>query len=50
MRSVTVIGIGETKFGKFPETSLKDLILEADTKAIADAGNCIEWDRYVKKY
>lgn len=38
MRSVSVVGIGETKFGRFPETSLKNLILEAGTKAIADAG------------
>jgi acetyl-CoA C-acetyltransferase len=38
MRSVSVVGIGETKFGRFPETSLKDLILEAGTKVIADAG------------
>lgn len=38
MRSVSVVGIGETKFGRFPETSLKDLILEAGTKAVADAG------------
>jgi len=38
MRSVSVVGIGETKFGRFPETSLKELILEAGTKAIADAG------------
>ncbi len=38
MRSVSVVGIGETRFGRFPETSLKDLILEAGAKAIADAG------------
>ncbi len=38
MRSVSVVGIGETKFGRFPETSLKDLILEAGTKAVADTG------------
>ncbi len=38
MRSVSVVGIGETKFGRFRETSMKDLILEAGTKAIADAG------------
>jgi acetyl-CoA C-acetyltransferase len=38
MRSVSVVGIGETKFGRFPEKSLRDLILEAGTKAIADAG------------
>ncbi|ABQ28497.1 thiolase domain-containing protein [Geotalea uraniireducens] len=38
MRSVSVIGIGETKFGRFPERSLKDLILEAGAKAIDDSG------------
>ncbi|MDD2736796.1 MAG: thiolase domain-containing protein [Desulfuromonadaceae bacterium] len=38
MRSVSVVGIGETRFGRFPETSLKELILEAGTKAIANAG------------
>ena len=38
MRSVSVIGIGETRIGRFPERSLRDLILEAGGKAIADAG------------
>lgn len=38
MRSVSVIGIGETKMGRFPEKSLRDLILEAGEKAIVDAG------------
>jgi acetyl-CoA C-acetyltransferase len=38
MRSVSVIGIGETKMGRFPERSLRDLILEAGEKAIVDAG------------
>jgi acetyl-CoA C-acetyltransferase len=38
MRSVSVIGIGETKIGRFPERSLRELILEAGTKAIDDAG------------
>src|SRR3974390_197503 len=38
MRSVSVIGIGETRMGRFPERSLRDLILEAGEKAIADAG------------
>ena len=38
MRSVSVIGIGETKMGKLPEKSLRDLIREAGSKAIADAG------------
>ncbi len=38
MRSVSVIGIGETRFGRFPERSLRDLILEAGTKALDDAG------------
>jgi acetyl-CoA C-acetyltransferase len=38
MRSVSVIGIGETKMGKLPNMSLKDLIREAGNKAIEDAG------------
>jgi acetyl-CoA C-acetyltransferase len=38
MRSVSVIGIGETKMGRFPERSIKDLILEAGEKAINDSG------------
>ena len=38
MRSVSVIGIGETKIGRFPERSLRDLILEAGGKALDDAG------------
>lgn len=37
MRSVSVIGIGETKMGKFPDKSLRDLILEAGTKALEDS-------------
>jgi len=38
MRSVSVIGIGETKMGRFPDKSLRDLIQEAGEKAILDAG------------
>lgn len=38
MRSVSVIGIGETKMGKHPNRSLRDLIAEAGNKAIVDAG------------
>ncbi|MHC1760032.1 MAG: thiolase domain-containing protein [Negativicutes bacterium] len=38
MRSVSVIGVGETKFGKLPDKSLRDLINEAGKKAIQDAG------------
>lgn len=38
MRSVSVIGIGETKMGRLPNLSLKDLIQEAGNKAIEDAG------------
>jgi acetyl-CoA C-acetyltransferase len=37
MRSVSVVGIGETKMGKYPEKSLRDLILEAGTKALKDS-------------
>ena len=38
MRKVSVIGIGETKMGRLPDRSLRDLIQEAGNKAIADAG------------
>jgi len=35
--SVYVHGVGMTKFGKFPETSLKDMLLQASVEAIKDA-------------
>lgn len=38
MRNVSVIGVGETKMGSFPDKSLRDLIKEAGSKAIEDAG------------
>ena len=38
MRSVSVIGIGETKMGKLVGQSIKDLIADAGNKAILDAG------------
>lgn len=38
MRSVSVLGIGETKMGRYPNRSLKDLILEAGSNAINDSG------------
>ena len=38
MRSISVIGIGQTKFGRFPDHTLRDLIDEAGHAAIADAG------------
>ena len=38
MRKVAVIGIGETKMGKLPDKSLRELILEAGTRALSDAG------------
>jgi acetyl-CoA C-acetyltransferase len=38
MRCVSVIGIGETKMGRFPARSLTDMILSAGNAAIADAG------------
>ncbi|PKM88957.1 MAG: acetyl-CoA acetyltransferase [Firmicutes bacterium HGW-Firmicutes-12] len=37
MRSVSVIGIGETKMGRLKTQTLKDLIKEAGNKAIKDA-------------
>jgi len=48
MRSVSVLGIGETKMGKLPDKSLRDLIKEAGTKALADAG--IEKDQIQALY
>jgi len=38
MRSVSVVGIGETKMGKLPDKSLRDLIKTAGTRALDDAG------------
>lgn len=38
MRGVSVIGIGETKMGKLPDKSLREMIKEAGTKAIFDSG------------
>jgi len=38
MRRAAVIGVGETKMGKHPGRSLRDLVLEAGGKALADAG------------
>jgi acetyl-CoA C-acetyltransferase len=37
MRSVSVIGIGSTKFGKLTGRTIKDLAVEASVQAIADA-------------
>lgn len=48
MRSVSVMGIGETKFGKLEAYSLRDLIKEAGEKAIKDAG--ISKDRIQSLY
>jgi len=38
MRDVAVIGVGMTRFGKFLEKGIKDLVREAVQKAISDAG------------
>jgi len=38
MRKVAIIGVGMTKFGKFPETSFEDLGREAIISTIRDAG------------
>jgi acetyl-CoA acetyltransferase len=38
MRQVAVIGIGMTRFGKFLEKGIKDLVRESVEKAISDAG------------
>ncbi len=38
MRDVAVIGVGMTRFGKYPDKGIKDLVREATETAIADAG------------
>jgi acetyl-CoA acetyltransferase len=38
MRSVAVLGIGETKMGRLGERTLSDMIREAGDKAVEDAG------------
>lgn len=38
MRSVSILGIGEIPMGKYPDRSLRQMILEAGTAAIQDAG------------
>ncbi len=38
MRDVAVVGVGMTRFGKFPEISIKDLVRDAVDDAIGHAG------------
>ena len=38
MREVAVIGVGMVRFGKLPDKGIKDLVREAATAAMADAG------------
>jgi acetyl-CoA acetyltransferase len=38
MRDVAVVGVGMTRFGKWPEKGIKDLVREATEAAIKDAG------------
>lgn len=38
MRDVAVIGIGMTRFGKFPDRTIKDLVREAVLDALNDSG------------
>ena len=38
MRDVAVLGVGMTRFGKLPDKGIKDLVREAATAAIGDAG------------
>ncbi|MBI4590476.1 MAG: thiolase family protein [Candidatus Rokubacteria bacterium] len=38
MREVVVLGVGMHRFGKFPETSLRELAGEAGRRALKDAG------------
>lgn len=38
MRSVSIVGIGETRMGKYPDRTLREMIREAGTGALQDAG------------
>lgn len=38
MRDVAIIGVGMTRFGKYPDKGIKDLVREAATAALEDAG------------
>ena len=38
MRDVAVIGVGMTRFGKFPDRGIKDLVREAVLEAVKDSG------------
>ncbi len=38
MRDVAVVGVGMTRFGRYPEKGIKDLVREATEKALEDAG------------
>ena len=60
MKKVAVIGIGMTKFGELWNSSLRNLIIEAGTKALNDAGipgeevdalytGCMTGDMFVKQ-
>ncbi|MTI17742.1 thiolase domain-containing protein [Rhodobacteraceae bacterium RKSG542] len=48
MKKISILGIGETKMGRLADRSLRDLIKEAGTKAIEDAG--IEKERIQAVY
>lgn len=48
MRSVSILGIGETKFGKYPDRSVSTMIKEAGEAAIKDSG--IEKERIQSLY
>jgi len=38
MNRVVIAGVGSTRFGKFPERRLRDLVAEAVGAALTDAG------------
>lgn len=38
MRDVSIIGVGRTKFGALKDKTIRDLIMEAGTKALTDSG------------
>ena len=43
MRDVAVVGVGMTRFGKFLDKGIKDLVREAVDDVLADAGMDKAW-------
>ncbi|MEM2204868.1 MAG: hypothetical protein QW603_01255, partial [Candidatus Hadarchaeales archaeon] len=38
MRRVAIVGVGQTRFGELWDTSFRQMIIEAGTRALEDAG------------